>query len=844
MKIFLILFTITYYTNAQTNFRTLKNSNITNNSINIIEYQFPKIDYSKFEHINKHKLKDDKLLGVDDEDFEEKIKLQILNRFNAIHPDVKNGISFSLINSKTGQINYSVGHSDKFNNTPLSTEMPLQIASITKVYTAALIFKLQDQGKLSIQDEISKYIDPIPNVNMSLKIQNLLNHSSQIYDFFNRNIDLLFATYLSPEIVPELDFILQNLRPHQFPQDVQNEYSNTNYILLAKIIENASGLTFEEYLEQIILEPLGLENTYFVGKNIQEPNNIAAGWFEDKYNYIGISKVNDSDLSKLYESSFGMGNIVATPSDVAKFGYELMKGNIISTEAVNQMTQQFSFDEQSNTAYGNGIFYTKLGELDCYNHSGSLFGYQSYLWMIPELDICFVINMNSGSASFGYNNTAFSDLLESILFEIFDITKQNPFNTELANVSIFEEIKDNIIDYGETIEVEFSLRDISKRFDVMFANFKLTGELHKIEDLSSVIIDTLFSDGYSYFTQRLKFKVKDNIESDNIYLAIQIDDITGEYDLINLPFNIPLNKNQKSLEFGGYENRIEIPANTFNLEGAWTLEMDFNMLGLGKQMGNQRLQALFYNSQTLGILIVDGMLAITLFTENGSNPIYVLPSPIEQNKWNHLAVSYDGVNSLKVYLDGTNVTMTNINSQQPGGQIVQEIPPRLCTIGNGPNKISAQFPFEGSIDNVRLWNKELNISEINKVITQENNNSIYFAYDFNEGFGLNIKDIVGQRNGIRFSKFYQQAEEISSVEKRKNNNTLKIYPIPATNNLTIESKDKLIELALFDLAGNKVFQKKMNFEEQTKIDITDLPKGTYVLLCKTDSGEITKKIIK
>ncbi len=832
--IFILTFNLKVYTNEISEKISLINADISN-----IEYQFPQIDFSKFE-----KFKSDKLLGINDDDFEEKIKIQIHNRLNALHPNVKNGISFSIINSNLGQIDYANGYSNKFQNILLTEDMPLQMASITKVYTATLIFKLQDEGKLNIKDEISKYLPPIPNVNMSLKIENLLNHSSQIFDFMNQNVELLFATYLYPELVPELDLILQNLRPYQFLQSVENEYSNTNYTLLAKIVEIASEMTFEDYLEESILNPLGLNNTYFVGKKVLEPINIANGWFEDDYNYFGISRVNQNDLYKVYETSWGMGNLVATPSDVAKFGYELMKGNIISLSAFNQMTEKFSFDQQSNSSFGNGLFYSRLGQFDCYHHNGSLFGYQSYLWMIPSQDICFVININTGTASFAYNNTGMSDLLESILFEIFDITAMNPFSTEIANINIFEEVNDNIISYGETIEVEFSLRDISKRFDIMFANFKLVGELHKIEDMSPIIIDTLFSDGYSYFNQKFKIRIKDNIESDNVHLAIQIDDITGEYDLINLPFRIPLNSNFKSIQFGGFENRVEIPTNTFKLDGSWTVEMDFNLIGQGKQIGNDRLQAFFYHSQTLGIIVFNGLLAVTFVTENGSNPIYLYQTPLERNKWQHLAVTYDGVNNCRIYLDGLRLNTPIVNQNQPNGKLLQEIRPLLCVIGNGPNKVSAPFAFEGLIDNFRLWNKELSPQELNQQISSNQNDDLYFAYNFDSGFNNNVIDNSGKNNGIRYSLFNTQTKPVSSIEKRNNQESIKIYPLPANNKITIESDEKITFVALFDLGGNEIFSQKLNFSNKSEIDISNIITGTYVIFCKTEKTDYTKKFIK
>ena len=204
-----------------------------------------------------------------------------------------------------------------------------------------------------------------------------------------------------------------------------------------------------------------LENTFFVGNNIPEPENIANGWCDDNYIYINLSKVNDNDLSKLYEITYGLGNIVATPADVSKFAYNLMNGNIIGEESLLEMTEKYSFDEDSQTAFGNGIFYTRLGEFDAYQHSGSLLGYQSYMFMIPSLDVAFTFTINSGNSIIPYNNNGLNEVLQAILFEMIDLTGTQNYNLELSNINIIEENKDNSLNKGEIIEIELNLRDIS-----------------------------------------------------------------------------------------------------------------------------------------------------------------------------------------------------------------------------------------------------------------------------------------------------------------------------------------------------------------------------------------------
>lgn len=802
-------------------------------------YIFPDIDFSKFKNV-----KQNKLLGIDDPDFEEKIKKQIDDRLSALFPSVRHGISFSI---KTGekQIDYATGYSDKFNNIELTPEMPLQIASITKVYIATLIFKLQEEGKLDIDDEISKYLSPINNVNMSLKIRNLLNHSSQIHDILNHNIDLYLSAYLAPENVPSLDVILENLEAYQFDSGIENEYSNTNYTLLAKIVEVASEKSVEEYLEEVILTPLELENTFFVGKNIPEPENIANGWCDDNYIYINLSKVNDNDLSKLYEIAYGLGNIVATPSDVSKFAYNLMNGNILTEESLEEMTQQYSFDDDSNTAFGNGIFYTKLGEIDSYQHSGSLLGYQSYMFMIPSLDVAFSFTINCGNSIIPYNNNGLNEVLETILFEMIDITGIENFNLELSNINIIEENKDNALNKGEIIEVELNLRDISKRYSSIIADIYLTGETNKIEDLSPVIIDTIFSDGYTYIENKLKFRIEDNIESDFINLMVNIDDVNGETEIITLPLSIPINTDKKSLDFGTFEGRVEVPANTFDLSGAWSIEFDMNLKSFGQDLGIGQIisQPIAY-TQTLAVLTIDGNLAITMINEQGANPVYFDPIKLELNKWYHITLTYDGVNNLKYYLNDNLGTLISANGQQMSGNLYTELPPFLVTIGNGINKTLYSFPFDGQIDNVRFWNKAISESEINKELMESDYSDLYFAYDFNEGFGLNVKDLTNQRNGLRYSNFGEEVDFISSVEKENEKVNISIYPLPAKSQVNIKSDEIINSLALFDLAGKEILAKKSIFSNSTKIDITNFISGTYMLKLNINGEEISKKIIK
>jgi len=809
------------------------------NKIKANEPIFPKIDFNKFKNVNKNNL-----LGIDDPNFKDDLIKQIQNRLDALHPNVKNGISFSFYSGKTGQFNYATGYSDKYIGEKLTSDMPLQIASITKVFVATLIFKLQEEGKLSIDDPISKYLDNIPNVNMSLRIQQLLNHSSQIFDVFNGFPELYLTTYLNPMALPSLDSVLKSLPPYSFPQGVTNQYSNTNYILLAKIVEKVTGKNFEEYLDEIILTPLDLQNTTFV-KGDNEPSNIATGWFEDNYIYFGITKVNDNDLYKLYELGFGMANMVATPADITKFGYNLMNGNIINETSFATMTEQFSFNEADQTAYGNGLFFTKLGVSDCYFHNGSLIGYQSYLFTIPSEDIAFSFVINTANGGWVYNNNGLQEVLESVLFECFDITETNSFNTEIANFTIIEETNDNIVKNGETIDLEFTLRDISKRYSSMLANLSLSGETHKIEDLTPIMIDTVYSDGYSNIESRFKIKVNDDVIGDEIKLDLNIDDVSGNSPIMKLPFSIPINKDKKSLNFSSYETRVEVPANTFELDKDWSFETDFKVNGRGKELGqSQNISTIFAYSQSFVVYVIDSYLVVSIITENGQNPVYLYQSLLSFKKWYHLAVTFKDNGTVKFYLDGVEINLTIVNQQSPMGKLIDSRP-KMCVVGNGANKYITSYPFNGSIDNVRLWSKALLPNEVNQELSSDKYSDLYFAYNFDIGYGLNVKDITGQRNGIRYTLFENNRELATSVEHNFDTKvSIELFPLPSNDKLNVKSDEYITSFTIYDLAGNEVFTKKVKKSKNFEIDISKFTSNIYLLKCYAEEKEFSNIFIK
>ena len=154
------------------------------------------------------------------------------------------------------------------NNTPLQTDMLLGIASNSKALTAALVLKLQDADLLHLDDPISDYLPDYPNVDGSITIRMLLNHTSGLFDFINDWSSATQQAYNDdPNNVWTLQELVNTLGPPVFPVGTQHSYSNTNFLLAGMVAEAAGGQTINQLLQQYIFDPLDLQMAYPPGDN-------------------------------------------------------------------------------------------------------------------------------------------------------------------------------------------------------------------------------------------------------------------------------------------------------------------------------------------------------------------------------------------------------------------------------------------------------------------------------------------------------------------------------------------------------------------------------------------------
>lgn len=251
----------------------------------------------------------------------------------------------SFLVAKDGQIIYEKyeGFADKENNILNSAETPLHIASVSKVLTASAILKLVDVKKIGLEDKVTKYLDGFPYPDVTVKT--LLNHRSGIrkYGYFTddkANWDR-HNTLTNKDI---LEILKTKNIPLEYKTDTHFSYSNTNYALLALIIEKVTGMKYGLAMKKIIFEPLDMKNTFVFDENT--PKEKATPSY--KYNY---KKYAFDYLDAIY----GDKNIYSTPRDLMKFELARNSATFINKKLSDQVFKGYSYESKGSKNYGLGI---------------------------------------------------------------------------------------------------------------------------------------------------------------------------------------------------------------------------------------------------------------------------------------------------------------------------------------------------------------------------------------------------------------------------------------------------------------------------------------------------------
>jgi len=291
----------------------------------------------------------------------------------------------------------------------IGAETPFQIASTGKTMTSAAVLKLWEEGKLNIDDSVSKYFPGFPYPGITVKM--LLNHRSGLPNYLYymekgkwvRNQQATNADILNTLMTWQP---LKSANP-----DKRFQYCNTNYVLLALIIEKVSGVSFPEFMKKNFFEPLGMSNTFVIGANEQtqhmqsfQPNN--ALWSLD-----------------FSDGPYGDKNIYSTPRDLLRWDRALTDRKILNEKTLEAAYTPYSNEKPGIHNYGLGwrMLNFPSGKKIIY-HNGHWHGFNSAFSRLPDENATIIVITNR------YNQGVYSTAKK--LYEVFGNYNGNPEDGE------------------------------------------------------------------------------------------------------------------------------------------------------------------------------------------------------------------------------------------------------------------------------------------------------------------------------------------------------------------------------------------------------------------------------
>ncbi len=303
---------------------------------------------------------------------------------------VKNGFSGSVLVAKEGQIilNKGYGMANRENKIPYTQNTVATIGSVTKQFTATAILKLVELNKLKVSDPLSNFFKNIPEDKKNISIHQLLTHSSGLIDVigdgdFNdiprkRFFKALFATELL----------------HQ--PGSKYAYSNAGYSILARVIELVSNQDYEDFLNEYLFKPAGMNQTGYFITNWDE--NLFAKGYANNVVSVGTMIERYRKMGKVTWTLKGNGGIHSTPGDMYKW-YQALKANtILSKSMFEKLTTPYILEYEggtSNYAYGWVIYNSKRNTKIITHNGGNGIYFHDFIWM-PKEDVLIILFTNAG----------------------------------------------------------------------------------------------------------------------------------------------------------------------------------------------------------------------------------------------------------------------------------------------------------------------------------------------------------------------------------------------------------------------------------------------------------------
>lgn len=308
------------------------------------------------------------------------------------------GCALNVIRDGTSVFAKGYGMSDFQHDIPIAPSSVFHVASISKHFTSMSIVLLAEEGKLSLDDDIRKYVPEVPDFGDRITIRHLIHHTSGLRDQWQL-LSLSGWRPDDPKSESDILWLVSRQRALNFVPGAEHLYSNTGYTLLGTIVQRVSGKSLRQFTTERIFAPLGMDNTHFHDDHTMivpgrtsaytaRPGNSSAGNSQDRYR-ISIPVFDNAGATSLF----------TTVEDMAKWERNFLQPKVGSARTIAQMHERGILNNGDTLDYAFALVHGEYRGLRTAGHGGADAGYRSDYLRFPDQRMAFVTFCNLASSN-------------------------------------------------------------------------------------------------------------------------------------------------------------------------------------------------------------------------------------------------------------------------------------------------------------------------------------------------------------------------------------------------------------------------------------------------------------
>lgn len=280
------------------------------------------------------------------------------------------------------------GQADLETHTPIGANTVFNIASVSKQFTAMAVMILAERGKLSYTDTLEKYFPELPEYTRQITLRHLLNHTSGLADYtiyWDKGplVNKTGAVYTADDIVK---FLARQKKPDFAPGE-KWRYSNSGYVLLARIVSKVSGQSFAQFVKENIFLPLGMNESFVYDEIKPQPPNRAVGYIQNGSAF----KKADHNFNNFIA---GDGELYSTAADLYKWDQALYTEKLVKNATLKEAFTSGVLNDGTKFNYGFGWGLGKYFNMPFVSHSGGTDGFVAHILRFPDQRFTVIVLSN------------------------------------------------------------------------------------------------------------------------------------------------------------------------------------------------------------------------------------------------------------------------------------------------------------------------------------------------------------------------------------------------------------------------------------------------------------------